>query len=302
MELGYLRGLVIGLLASVMLAAGLAIMKSRAGALPAAQGTATVRAIVRWISDLPWLLGLLVETAGSLLYFAALAEAPVSLVAVMMQGGIAVFVAIAIVFLHERANAAEAAGIFGIILAMVLLALSLDNAPPRDQLDSLALGAVSVVTLIGTAILCSANRLRRNGAAPAIASGVAFGLSTLYTKALAEIFVTHSGSRIAIAMAASPWLYLMISSNIGGLVLLQNSFHWARGIIAMPLSSAVSNLVPIIGGIVAFDEKLPSDKGSALLRVAAFMLTILASLLVAGGEISFSDECSARPASAVHEK
>ena len=286
MDLVYLRGLLIGLLASVMLAAGLAIMKSRARALPAAQGTATLRAIFRWIRDLPWLLGLLVETAGYLLYFAALAEAPVSLVAVMMQGGIAVFVVIAVVFLHERANAAEAAGILGIILAMVLLALSLQSAPPRDQLNSLALGVLSLVTLLGAAILCSASRLRSNGAAPAIASGVAFGLSTLYTKALADIFMTHSGHAIAIAMAASPWLYLTISSNIGGLVLLQNSFHWARGIIAMPLSSAISNLVPILGGMVAFDEKLPLDTASALLRLGAFALTIVASFLVAGAEIT----------------
>src|SRR5689334_18196943 len=133
MDVAYFRGLLIGLLASVMLAAGLAIMKSRAGALPAAQGIAAVRAIVRWVCDWPWMMGLLVETAGYGLYFAALAEAPVSLVAVMMQGGIAVFVVIAVVFLHERASAAEAAGIFGIILAMVLLALSLQSAPPRDQ-------------------------------------------------------------------------------------------------------------------------------------------------------------------------
>lgn len=133
-----------------MLATGLAIMKRRAGALRAAQGTAALRAIVRWISDLPWLLGLLVATAG--------------------------------------------------------------------------------------------------------------------------------------------------------FVLLQNSFHWARGIIAMPLSSALSNLVPIVGGIVAFGEKLPSDTASALLRVGTFVLTILASLLVAGAEITLGNECSARPASAVHDK
>jgi uncharacterized membrane protein len=282
----HFRGLLIGLIASVMLAAGLAMMKSRAEVLPAAQGTAILRAIVRWLSDLAWVGGLILETAGYVLYFAALAEAPVSLVAVMMQAGIAVFVIIAVVFLHERTNRAEAAGIVGIILAMVLLALSLQSVPPQGQLNSFALGVLSVVTLLGTAILCSANRLRRNGTAPAIASGVAFGLSSLYTKALADIFATHSGYAIVVRMAASPWLYLMIASNLGGLVLLQNSFHWARGIIAMPLSSALSNLVPIVGGIIAFDESLPPDPSSAALRIAAFVLTIAASVLVAAAEIT----------------
>jgi hypothetical protein len=122
--------------------------------------------------------------------------------------------------------------------------------------------------------------LRRNATAPAIASGIAFGLSTLYTKALADIFVAHSGYPMVVRMAASPWLYLMIGSNLGGLILLQNSFHWARGIIAMPLSSAISNLLPIVGGIIAFDETLPHAPASAALRIAAFTLTTVASMLV----------------------
>ena len=302
MHILYVRALLIGLAASMMLGAGLAMMKSRAEALPAAQGTTILRAILRWICDPPWAGGLILETAGYILYFAALAQAPVSLVAVMMQGGITVFVIAAIVFLHERATLAEAAGIVGIILAMLLLALSLQGAPPHGQLNSFALGMLSALALLGTTILCSASRLRRNGAAPAIASGIAFGLSSLYTKALADIFVAYSGYEIAIQMAASPWLYLMIVTNLGGLVLLQNSFHWARGIITMPLSSALSNLVPIAGGIIAFDENLPPDPASAALRIAAFTLTISASVLVAGAEITHANNPAARAASPVRQK
>lgn len=278
----YARGLLIGLTASMMLAAGLAIMKSRALVLPAAQGIDIPRAVIRWICDSAWLSGLILETAGYVLYFSALAQAPVSLLAVMMQGRIAVFALIAIVVLHERVDSAEAAGILGILLAMVLLALSVRGSPVQGQLRSSSLGILSAVIVPATAILCSTNRLRRNGTAPAIASGVAFGLSSLYTKALADIFVAHSGYTIAVRTAASPWLYLMIATNVAGLVLLQNSFHWARGIIAMPLSSAISNLVPIAGGIVAFGERLPPDGVSAALRIAAFSLTIVASVLVAG--------------------
>jgi drug/metabolite transporter (DMT)-like permease len=261
------------------------MMKSRGEELPPAQGTAILRTIVRWIWDPVWTGGLILQTVGYALSFVALAEAPVSLVSVMMQGGIAVFVVIAIVFLHERANAAETAGIVGTIVAMVLLALSLEGAPPPGRLNSFVLGMFTVLTLAGTMILCSANRLRRNGAAPAIASGFVFGLNSLYTKALADIFAANSGYAIAVQTAVSPWFYLMIATNLGGLVLLQNSFHWSRGIIAMPLSSAISNLVPIAGGIIAFDETLPHDPRLAALRIAAFALTIVASMPLAGAEI-----------------
>src|SRR5712692_7501018 len=240
----YGRGLAIGLAASLIFVTGLAMMKSRGETLPAAEGTGIVRATLRWIRDPVWLSGLAFECVGSVLYFAALADAPVSLVAVVMQGGIAAFVIVAIVFLHERANAGEAAGIVGIVLAMVLLALSLKSGAAPGGINSSALGALSVGSIIAAAVPWSANRLRRTGAATAIASGIAFGLGNLYTKALADIFVAHSGFAIAVRMAASPWLYLMIAANLAGLVLLQNSFHWARGIIAMPLSSAGANLLP----------------------------------------------------------
>jgi drug/metabolite transporter (DMT)-like permease len=259
------------------------MMKSRGEILPPAEGAGIPRAILQWFSDPVWLGGLLCETLGYVLYFAALAYAPVSLVAVMMQGGIAAFVLVAIIFLHERASRSEAAGIAGIVLAMVLIALSSPGGTPESGLRSDALGVLSAVFALTAAMPWLITRLRQNGTAPAIASGIAFGLGSLYTKALAEIFTANSGFGVAVHIVASPWFYLMIGGNVGGLVLLQNSFHWARGIIAMPLSSAISNLVPIMGGIVAFSESLPSDTIAASLRIAAFLLTVMSGLLLAKG-------------------
>ncbi|GEM_PF-444412 len=288
-ESRFVGGLLVALIASIMLAAGLAIMKERAPALPAIRASSPVKALLCWICDLPWLAALIIEAAGYALYFVALARAPVSLVAVVMQGGIAVFVLIAVVFLGERANYLEASGIAAIILAMVLLALSFDNVPVRGQLDSDTLWMVSAVTLAGTVVLWSARRLRSNGSAEAIASGIAFGLSTLYTKALADVLATRTDYPAALALLASPWLYLTMIANIGGLVLLQNSFHHTRGLIAMPLSSAISNVVPIAGGMLAFGERLPQESLPAAFRSAAFILTIVGSMLLAGAETITDD-------------
>jgi hypothetical protein len=74
----------------------------------------------------------------------------------------------------------------------------------------------------------------------------------------------------------------MIILNITGIVMLQNSFHSARGIIAMPLSGAISNIVPIVGGMIAFGDHLPADPLGASLRVSAFILTVAAGTLLSG--------------------
>jgi drug/metabolite transporter (DMT)-like permease len=274
----------LGVLASALLAAGLFMMKSRSSVLPPARGSGMFRTILIWIRDPIWIGGLGVQTVGYALYVAALSDAPVSLVAVMMQGGIALFVIFATVFLHERASAREWAGIIGILVAMVVLGVSLTGGAAGGEAETQALWAFSAISVAVTAVPFMFVRLRRNGMATAIASGVAFGLGSLYTKPLADTFVIHTATNPTLRMFAHQWLYLVSATNIAGLILLQNSFHAARGIITMPLSSAISNVVPILGGMAAFAEALPAEPFAAFLRIAAFVLTIGSSALLAVGE------------------
>ena len=98
------------------------------------------------------------QTVGYALYIAALSDAPVSLVAVMMQGGIALFVIFAVVFLHEQANAREWAGIVGILVAMVVLGLSLTGGAAGSEAKARALwifSAVSVGAAAAPFMLCA---------------------------------------------------------------------------------------------------------------------------------------------------
>jgi drug/metabolite transporter (DMT)-like permease len=227
-----------------------------------------------------------VQAIGYALYIVALSDAPVSLVAIMMQAGIGLFVVFAVLFLHEQASAREWAGIGGITAAMVMLALSLEGGAAQGHATIHALYALSGVALIFAVAPSAFARLRRRGAATAIASGVAFGLGSIYTKALADSFIAQAGVAVILRVFANPWLYYASVANIAGLILLQNSFHAARGIIAMPLSSAISNVVPIVGGMAAFGESLPTDPTAAMLRIAAFALTIASSALLATGEMA----------------
>jgi hypothetical protein len=274
----------LGMAASVLLAAGLLMMKSHSAALPPARGGKTFHSIIAWIRDPVWSGGLGVQTLGYALYVTALSDAPVSLVAVMMQTGIGLFVLFAVLFLHEQASTREWAGIGGIVAATVMLALSLEAGAVQGHATTFGLYALTAISIALTAAPYAFAQLRRGGIADAIASGVAFGLASLYTKELTDSFIAQSGTALMIRAFANPWLYFTSAANIVGLIMLQNSFHSARGIIAMPLSSAISNVVPIIGGMAAFGETLPKDPTAAMLRVGAFVLTIGSSALLATGE------------------
>jgi len=230
-----------------------------------------------------WLGGFGVQIVGYALYIVALTGSPVSMLAVMMQGGIAFFVLITMFFLHEHASGREWLGIIGVVAAMILLSLSLGSGTESNRADALSLTLTSAGAIVIGLLPYANERLRNGGLAAALTSGIAFGLGSLYAKAVTDIFAANDSQPVFIGLVTSPWFYLATIANLSGMVLLQNSFHWARGIIAMPLSSACSNLVPIVGGILAFGERLPSATGPAAMRITAFTLTILSGSLLATG-------------------
>lgn len=274
--------LLIAALASLFMGVGLLMMKSHAARLPVATGRKILRSLGAWLSDPVWLGGLVVQMFGFALYLFALAQVPVSMTAVMMEGGTGIFVVLAVIVLGERATAAEWIGIVATLLGMILLATSLSSEATEGTLSVRALVILAVIAIGLAALPGAASRFRKSGAAAAIMSGAAFGLGSLFSKAMTIHFLAHAGSALVTRVTGNPFVYLVVVADCTGIVLLQNSFHSARGIIAMPLSGALSNVVPILGGIIAFGERLPADPRAAAMRIAAFTLTIAASAMLAG--------------------
>ncbi len=283
------QSLALGLVASLLLAGGLMMMKVRAGALPIARGRGALGAVMAWIRDPVWIGGLAVQAAGYSLYMVALAGAPVSMMAVAMQGGIALFVVLAVVVLGERARIWEWLGIGAFVVAALMLTGSLDAGAIQSPVDIGALAIASVAAVAVTLALLVAPALGQSGATTAIASGIALGFASLYTKPLADrLAAAPDLAALAAVLLASPYTYLTIVTNVAGLVMLQNSFAMGRGIIAMPLSSAISNVIPIAGGIAVFGERLPGEPFAAAMRAGAFVLTIVASAALAAGDLGAS--------------
>jgi drug/metabolite transporter (DMT)-like permease len=204
------------------------------------------------------------------------------MVAVMQQGGIAFFVVLSILILGERARPGEWAGIIAISIGMLMLAWSLSPDDSQGAMVSGALLRFSLPMSLAGVAPYAVERFRKSGVAPAILSGVLFGLAGLFAKGMTDNFVAARTSvPIVLRAISDPCFYGVIVGNIVGIVLLQNAFTSARGIIAMPLSSALSNIVPIAGGMLAFGEHLPVNHTAASMRIAAFILTVGGSALLA---------------------
>ncbi len=283
---------------SVLLALGLLMMKSRSDDLPVAAGANMIGAVVAWTRDPTWIGGLAVQTAGWVLYVIAVSQTSVSIVAVMMQSGIALFVIASVVILGERARPREWIGIGAIVFGMVMLTLSLPAGQAEGALQPATLLMLSALLLAAGLAPMGIERLKHSGAAAAIFSGIAFGLGGLFTKAMTDKFLGNEAGALAFRIVTNPYAYGVVAANVAGIIALQNSFHSARGIIAMPLSGALSNLVPIVGGMLAFGEHLPADPAAAAMRIGAFLLTIASGALLAGTREQPPDATIAAPAAA----
>lgn len=270
----------LAIVASGLLALGVLVLKGRAHALPIAEGRGIARAVGTWVTDPIWLSGLGLQTAGYALYVIAQAVIPVAIVSVMMQGGIGLFVLFAVLVLGERARIVEWAGIAGTITGMALMGLSLSAGAAQSPTATAPIVMLSAALIALGSAPYAVRHLHKNGIAAALFSGVMFGLASLYTKAMTDYYLLDATPSVVSRILANPYVYAAMLTNIAGLIALQNSFGALRGIIAMPLSTALSNIIPIAGAMMVFGEHLPANPRAASMRLAAFGLTIVGSALL----------------------
>jgi len=216
----------------------------------------------------PWLLGFGTETAGWLLYVAALRLAPLALVQAVCASGIAVL-AFATAHGHpSRLSRREQIAVVVAMAGLVLLALSIvdvhqvDHAPAWTS-AALWLGAAGAGALILIAF--------PSGLARGPALGLAAGLLFADGDMCAKLIVYGGGWFVA--------LVPLIASYALGTSVLQAAFQHANALTAAGLATLATNAVPIAAGFAVFGEQLPGGTESVL-QVAAFASLVVSATLL----------------------
>jgi hypothetical protein len=261
-------GLALALASAVALNWGFFAQHSAAGELPPLTLRKPIASLLSLLRDLSWLLGFLAVVGGWVLYVAALALAPLSLVQAASAGGIAV-----LALLVQRSGSAVSrrewtgVAISGVGLALLALSLiggSVAATAPSPALLAVWLGGTAAVAAVATA----GSAWFAAGAGFGLASGMLYAAGDITTKA-----VTFRGA----------WLWLiplMFAYQAAGFVLLQLGFQRGSALSTAGVSTLVLNSVPIAAGVVLYHESLPSG-ALGVIRVLAFASTVAgASLLM----------------------
>jgi hypothetical protein len=224
-------------------------------------------------SDLRWVLGFFVGIGGWVLYVAALALAPLSLVQAVSAGGIGVLALLVWRKTGVPLTRREQVGVGAAVGGLALLALSLCGCHAEGTHGTMV-GVSAWLLVSGVAALLAAGPLARvlaPGAGLGIAAGVMYAAGDVATKA-----ATGGGIRFLFVPA-------LLACHGCAFVALQLAFQRGRALATAGVATLFTNALPIVAGLTLLHEHLPGGP-LGVLRLVAFAAVVLGAASLARPE------------------
>ena len=222
------------------------------------------------LEDRSWLLGFAMESAGFLLYAAALSLASLALVQSVAAGGIGILAFAAARLAHRQLSRRELSGVVLSVVGLVALAVSLAGGSGQGSGGATGPILIWLGATAGAAALVLVLGRRTLGVAVSngVAGGLFFSLGDISTK-----LVTQGGARVG-------FLLTLVLGYTLGTALLQVGYQAGGALTVAGIATLLTNALPIAAGAVILDEPVP---GGALggLRVLAFAAVIIGAVLLA---------------------
>ena len=222
------------------------------------------------LEDRSWMLGFAMESAGFLLYAAALSLASLTLVQSIAAGGIGVLAFGSARLGHRQLSRRELIGAILSVVGLAALAVSLAGGSGEGSGGATGPILIWLGATAAAAVLVLALGRRTLGVAVAngAAGGLLFSMGDISTK-----LVTQGGERVG-------FLLTLIVGYTLGTALLQVGYQAGGALTVAGIATLLTNALPIAAGAVVLDEPVPSGVLGGL-RVLAFVAVIAGAVLLA---------------------
>jgi drug/metabolite transporter (DMT)-like permease len=259
-------GLVLAFASALVTNTAYSLEHDAAAALPPLSPRRPVQSVKLLLGDRRWLAAFAAESAGWLMFVAALRLAPLALVQSVAASGVAVL-AFATARGHpSRLARREQLAVVLAVAGLVLLALSLVGTTPSDEPPPVIGVIIWLAACGGGAVLLI---IMPSGIARAAAIGLAAGL--LFADGDISAKLIGYGGLWLTALAT-----LIVAYGIGT-SLLQWAYQRGDVLTAAGMATLATNAIPIAAGFVLFGETLPRG-GPAVLQVAAFACLVVSAV------------------------
>jgi drug/metabolite transporter (DMT)-like permease len=259
-------GLALAFVSALLTNTAYSLEHDAAAALPPLSPRRPFRSAEFLLRDRRWLTAFATESAGWLMYVAALRLAPLALVQAVTASGVAV-----LAFATARGHPSRLARPeqFAVVLALAgltLLAVSLVGTQASDRPPGAAGIAVWLAACGGgAALLIAVPAHVARAASLGLAAGLLFADGDISAK------LVGYGGLWLVALAT-----LIVAYGIGTSV-LQSAYQRGDALTAAGTATMVTNAVPIAAGFVLFHETLPHGVRAAL-QIAAFACLVVSAV------------------------
>ena len=222
-------------------------------------------------------IGIIVATASWGLHVAALSLAPISLVQSVIAGGLVLLTVVADRLFGHDVTRREWIGVAFTAAGLAFLAATLDGGADSAHSDYAAATLtvyVGVAAALGLAAALAGRDGYRDGIPLALSAGLLWGASDVSIKALSD----HLDADGALVLL-HPLALTILSLSLIGLAVSARSLQVGRAVPVIAVTSAAANVCTIASGPIVFGEPLPDEPAALALRIAAFILVIVAAAL-----------------------
>jgi drug/metabolite transporter (DMT)-like permease len=224
-------------------------------------------------------IGMLVGGGGWLLHVAAISLAPLSVVQVVLSGGVVLIAVMADKVFGFSVGRRQWWGLALTAVGLVLLGITMpDPASSHSTFSSAGLIVFEGALLgIGGLLILGPRAgapAEHHGVMLAAAAGLLFGVCNVAVKALSGM---AAGDGVLGLM--SPWLLIAGVASAAAFYASARSLQDGEAVEVIAITGTAANIAGIAGGIVVFGDPMPGTALGIAVQGLAFVLVVIASAL-----------------------
>jgi hypothetical protein len=225
-------------------------------------------------------IGMLIATGAWIFHVAAMSLAPLSIVQIVLAGGVVLLAVMAERVLGVSIGRKQWIGLGCTAAGLMLLGVTLpvahgahsEYSTPGMIAFEASLIVIGILLIAGPRIGAPAEH---HGFMLGAAAGILFGVSDVAIKAMSGLIGSHGFVGIF-----SPWLITCVAASVAAFYASAKGLQDGDPVPVFAITGTAANIAGVIGGIIVFGDPLSANPLSLGIECFAFALVIMAAWLM----------------------
>jgi drug/metabolite transporter (DMT)-like permease len=225
-------------------------------------------------------IGMLIATGAWIFHVAAMSMAPLSIVQIVLAGGVVLLAVMAERVLGVSIGRKQWIGLGCTAAGLMLLGVTLPvghSANSQFSLPGMIAFEASLI-IVGT-LLIAGPRIgapeEHHGFMLGAAAGILFGVSDVAIKAMSGLVGAHG-----VLGLLSPWLLICVAASVAAFYASAKGLQDGDPVPVIAITGTAANIAGVIGGIIVFGDPLSANPVALSIECFAFALVIVAAWMM----------------------